>query len=262
MGKQLIFEDFIQDRIVQMFKEHDHQTKQLDYSVFVQVFATDNLPFSPLTGDRNKIFFDCDQVNTDFVTIKGVKGDIYNSITQKYEVTDHTFVVGKVIDDKIDEKTAIKKMKAFTQKVIQELNKRIKMPNAVRPHILTDVERAKQLLTDRNVKITTLSRNTGIPAFTLYNYRKNPDALKKASYANIGRLVNMYYETYFNRNEIERFRFMLIKTVDAYLKECKNNPIMYNPVYELYMMCQHGDWHGLARMEEMWKASYIADNRF
>lgn len=262
MEKQIIFEDFIQDRTVQMFKWQDQDTQKWEYLVCVQVFTTDNLPFSPITGDCKRVFFDRKQVETDTVSVVNVKGDIYNSITQKYEVTDHTFVVGKIVKEVDNEATAIKAMKIFAKKVIRELNKRIKMPHMPVPHILTDVQRAEQLLTDRNVKITRLSADTGIPAFTLYNYRKNPASLNKASHANIRCLVNKYYETYFNRNEIEKFRFMLINTVDAYLKECKNNPIMYNPVYELYMMCQHSDWHSLARMEEIWKASYTVDNRF
>lgn len=261
MKKQIIFEDFIQDRAVQMFKQQDKDLKKQEYTVFIQVFTTDNLPFSPVNDDHKKISFKSENVNTDTVTMISVAGNTYNSVTQKYEVTDHTFVVGKVTNGNITEKVAIRRMKKFAESVINELNKQVKDPHLHEPHLLTDVQRVEQLLTDRNVQITKLSRETGIPAFTLYNYRKNPETLKKASHTNIQHLIVKYYETYFNRNEIERFRFMLIKMTNAYLKECKDNPILYNPVYELYMMCEHGDWHRLAKMEEIWKANYTADNR-
>lgn len=227
----IIYEDFIQDREVKMINEFCPKLKRHVYLVHVQVFTTDNLPFSPMTGKMDHIFFNYNQVSTEDVDIKGVVGNFYNSIIHKYETTDHTFVVGVTRRNDIAEKTAIRLLRQAAKKVIGELNKRVVMPHMARPHILTDVQRAEQLLTDRNVKITKLSRKTGIPAFTLYNYRKNPEALKKTSHVNIERLMTQYYETYFNRNEVERFRFMLIKTVRAYLKETKNNPIVYNPVY-------------------------------
>ena len=126
------------------------------------------------------------------------------------------------------------------------------------PHVLTDIQRCEQLLSDRDVRITTLSKATGIPTFALYNYRRNPATLQRASYQRINRLVAKYYETYFNRNEIERFRFMLINIVGAYLGKHENEPTAYNSAFELYEMCQHGDWHRLAKMEEIWKAFYNA----
>ncbi|GFO99493.1 hypothetical protein LHEH8_12490 [Lactobacillus helveticus] len=54
---------------------------------------------------------------------------------------------------------------------------------------------------------------------------------------------------------------MLIKTVMAYLKENKKDEIDYDPVYELYKLCQQADWHRLARMEEIWRAFYTVDNQ-
>ena len=75
---------------------------------------------------------------------------------------------------------------------------------------------------------------------------------------------SIYYcnlRKYFNRNEIEKFRFMLIKTVMAYLKENKKDEIDYDPVYELYKLYQQADWHRLARMEEIWRAFYTVDNQ-
>ena len=48
MQKQdMIYEDFMEDRAIKMFKDDE-----LNYSVYVQVFTTDNLPFSPITGDK------------------------------------------------------------------------------------------------------------------------------------------------------------------------------------------------------------------
>lgn len=52
MQKQdMIYEDFMEDRAIKMFKDDE-----LNYSVYVQVFTTDNLPFSPITGDKNISF--------------------------------------------------------------------------------------------------------------------------------------------------------------------------------------------------------------
>lgn len=172
-------------------------------------------------------------------------------------------MVGKLIDDQVNEKTAIKQMKEASKKIIAELSRRIPMPpHLKRPHILTDVQRAEKLVTDRNVKITGLSKATGISTYTLYNYRKNPVSLRKASHETIDRLVTKYYETYFSRNEIERFRMMLISIVGAYLKEVQDKPIAYDPAHALYTMCQKGDWHRLAKMEELWRASYSMEKLF
>ena len=146
------------------------------------------------------------------------------------------------------------------EKVIAELSKRIPMPAHFKhPKILTDVQRAEKLVTDRNVKITSLSKATGISTYTLYNYRKNPASLHKASQATVDCLTSKYFETYFSRNEIERFRMMLINIVGAYLKETEGNPIAYDPAHALYTMCQKGDWHRLAKMEELWRASYSVE---
>ena len=117
----------------------------------------------------------------------------------------------------------------------------------------------EKLVTDRNVKITSLSKATGISTYTLYNYRKNPASLHKASQATVDCLTSKYFETYFSRNEIERFRMMLINIVGAYLKETEGNPIAYDPAHALYTMCQKGDWHRLAKMEELWRASYSVE---
>lgn len=256
-GKNLIFEDFIHDREVKMYRCDAQDSTFPSYTLQVQVFTLDNLPFSPLTGDQQHIFFNYAQAETDAVKITGVEGHFYNAITEKYEVTDHTFVVGKLIDGQVNEKTAIEQMKKAAQKIIAELSRHIPMPPHVKhPHILTDVQRAEKLVTDRNVKITVLGKATGISTYTLYNYRKNPDSLQKASHETIDRLVTKYYETYFSRNEIERFRMMLISIVGPYLKEEEDNPIAYYPAHALYTMCQKGDWHRLAKMEELWRASY------
>ena len=80
-----IYEDFMEDRAIKMFKDDE-----LNYFVYVQVFTTDNLPFSPITGDKKHIFFDYDQAATDGVAISDVCGNKFNQVTQKYEVTDHT----------------------------------------------------------------------------------------------------------------------------------------------------------------------------
>lgn len=257
--QDLIFEDFIHDREVKMYRNNAQNPDQQNYTLHVQVFTSDSLPFSPLTGDQQQIFFDSAQAETDKIKITGVEGYFYNPFTKRYEVTDHTFVVGKLINNKVSEKTAISQMRKAAEKIIAELSKRIMPPHIKHPHILTDVQRAEKLVTDRNVKITNLSKATGISTYTLYNYRKNPDSLQKASHATIDRLVSKYYETYFNRNEIERFRMMLINIVGAYLKESHDNQIAYDPAYALYMMCQKGDWHRLAKMEELWRASYTIE---
>ena len=53
MQKQdMIYEDFMEDRAIKMFKDDE-----LNYSVYVQVFTTDNLPFSPITGDKKSYIF-------------------------------------------------------------------------------------------------------------------------------------------------------------------------------------------------------------
>ena len=253
--QSIIFEDFVQDREVKMFIDHEKES----YSVYVQVFTTDNLPFSPINGCKEGIFFNYANVTDDKVTFGGVVGDNLNPTTKVYEVTDHTFVVGKMNGKNISENTAIATMKKAANNVISELDKSIPMPKMLNePHVLTDIQRCEQLLSDRDVRITTLSKATGIPTFALYNYRRNPATLQRASYQRINRLVAKYYETYFNRNEIERFRFMLINIVGAYLGKHENEPTAYNSAFELYEMCQHGDWHRLAKMEEIWKAFYNA----
>src|SRR5699024_12107421 len=88
-------------------------------------------------------------------------------------------------------------MREAAEKVIAELSKRIPMPPHIKhPKILTDVQRAEKLVTDRNVKITSLSKATGISTYTLYNYRKNPASLHKASQATVDCLTSKYFETY------------------------------------------------------------------
>ncbi|MGN1272524.1 MAG: XRE family transcriptional regulator [Lactobacillus sp.] len=253
MPKQdMIYEDFMEDRAIKMFKDAD-----LNYFVYVQVFTTDNLPFSPLTGDKKHIFFDYDQASTADVTVSGVCGEEFNQTTQRYEVTDHTFVIGKVVKQSLPEETALQLMNQAARNIIAQLSKRIPMPMPMRkPHIMTDVERCNQLLSDENVDLGELSKQTGIDKEVLINYRENPDLLKDASNADVNKLATKYFDTFFSRNEIERFRFMLINVVDAYLKEVKGNTAEYDPAYELYMMCQKGDWHALAKMEEMWRAMY------
>lgn len=49
-----------------------------------------------------------------------------------------------------------------------------------RPHIMNDVERCTQLLTDESVDLGTLSKETGIAEDTLLSYRDQPDLLKNA----------------------------------------------------------------------------------
>lgn len=258
--KNLIFEDFIHDREVKMYHCDADDSAHSDYTLNVQVFTLDNLPFSPLTGDQQHIFFDYAKAGTDVVKITGIEGYFYNAVTKRYEVTDHTFVVGKLLNDKVNEEVATQQMKEAVEKVIAELSKRIPMPAHFKhPKILTDVQRAEKLITDRNVKITSLSKATGISTYTLYNYRENPASLRKASHATVDCLVTKYFETYFSRNEIERFRMMLISIVGAYLKEAEANPIAYDPAHALYTMCQKGDWHRLAKMEELWRASYSVE---
>lgn len=55
-GKNLIFEDFIHDREVKMYRSDAEDSVHSDYTLNVQVFTLDNLPFSPLTGDQQHIF--------------------------------------------------------------------------------------------------------------------------------------------------------------------------------------------------------------
>lgn len=255
MSKEdMIYEDFIKDRAVKMFKDEN-----LNYAVYVQVFTTDNLPFSPLTGDKKHIFFDYDQASTADVTISGVCGKKFNQVTQRYEVTDHTFVIGKVVKQSLPEKTALRLMKQAARSIITQLSKRIPMPKSMHmPHIISDIERCNQLLSDENIDLNELSKQTGIDEKVLTDYRQNPDLLKTASYTEVNKLAAKYFDRFFNRNEIERFRFMLINVVNAYLKEVKDNSAVCDPAYELYMMCQTGDWHNLAKMEEMWRAMYTA----
>ena len=129
-------------------------------------------------------------------------------------------------------------MKKAAHNIIAELNKPVLMSKMKRrPHIMNDVERCTQLLTDESVDLGTLSKETSIAEDTLLSYRDQPDLLKNAYHIELKKLVAKYFEVFFNRNEIERFRFMLIDIVGAYLKENKDNPAVYDPAYELYMMC-------------------------
>ncbi len=158
--------------------------------------------------------------------------------------------MGHIKDSNLDQDIAIEQMQQAAMNIINELNKRQMPPHIVMPHLLTDVEKAKQVVIDDDVKISQLSKEAGISEEILSDYRENPATLKKASNSTIERLITKYYEKYFNRNEIEKFRFMLIKTVMAYLKENKKDEIDYDPVYKLYKLCQQADWHRLARIEE------------
>ena len=262
MTEQIIFADFIQDRKVKIYQDKNLDSDKTEYKVYVQVFTTDNLPFSPITGDLSNKYFNYDRVSTNEVIVDNVEGNFFNTVTQKYEVTDHTFVVGHVKKQNVDQNTAIVEMTNAVNQIIEELNKPILHPLMPMPQIMTDVERAQQVIEDRNIKISQLSKESGISAYTLYNYRKNPTSLQKASNSTINYLVTEYYEKYFNRNEIDRFRFMLIRAVLAYLKENKKEQADYEPVYELYKMCQKADWRHLAKMEEIWRAFYSVDNQF
>lgn len=133
MQKQdMIYEDFMEDRAIKMFKDDE-----LNYSVYVQVFTTDNLPFSPITGDKKHIFFDYDQAATDGVAISDVCGNKFNQVTQKYEVTDRTYVVGKVVKQSLPEDKALLLMKKAAHNIIAELNKPVLMSKMKhRPHIV------------------------------------------------------------------------------------------------------------------------------
>ncbi|MCS8611664.1 XRE family transcriptional regulator [Lactobacillus helveticus] len=216
---------------------------------------------SSVTDKLDNIPFNYDHAGTKEVVVNNVIGDYFNPVTKKYEISDHTFVVGYIKDSNLDQDIAIEQMQQAAMNIINELNKRQMPPHMVMPHLLTDVEKAKQVVTDDDVKISQLSKETGISEEILSDYRENPVTLKKASNSTIERLITKYYEKYFNRNEIEKFRFMLIKTVMAYLKENKKDEIDYDPVYELYKLCQQADWHRLARMEEIWRAFYTVDNQ-
>lgn len=131
MQKQdMIYEDFMEDRAIKMFKDDE-----LNYSVYVQVFTTDNLPFSPITGDKKHIFFDYDQAATDGVAISDVCGNKFNQVTQKYEVTDHTYVVGKVVKQSLPEDKALLLMKKAAHNIIAELNKPVLMSKTQHCHI-------------------------------------------------------------------------------------------------------------------------------
>ncbi|MEE8822199.1 MAG: hypothetical protein SOI51_01915 [Lactobacillus amylovorus] len=133
-------------------------------------------------------------------------------------------------------------MKKAAHYIILELNKPVIMSTMkCRPHILNDLDRCTKLITDESVDLDDLSKETGIAKDILENYRKDPDLLKHASH-----------------DEIERFRFMMIKIIGAYLKENKGTAVAYDPAYELYRMCQEGDWHGLAKMEEVWRVMYAS----
>lgn len=262
MEKKLIFKDFIQDREVQMYSKHFSNPDRVEYIVCVQVFVTDNLPFSSRTG-KPSASFNYDHASTENVLVSGFEGDYLNPITKKYEVTDHTFVIGRIKDNHMSQTNAVVQMTSATGSIIHELSKHMIMPNMVRPKILSDVDRAQRVIMDRNIKISQLSKESSFSANTLYNYRKNPASLKKASNSVIQFLVTKYYEKYFSRNEIERFRFMLIRIVLAYLKENKKEQADFEPVYELYKMCQKADyWRHLAKMEEVWRAFYSVDTQF
>lgn len=139
MQKQdMIYEDFMEDRAIKMCKDDE-----LNYSVYVQVFTTDNLPFSPITGDKKHIFFDYDQAATDGVAISDVCGNKFNQVTQKYEVTDHTYVVGKVVKQSLPEDKALLLMKKAAHNIIAELNRPVLMSKTQHCHIADYYENKK-----------------------------------------------------------------------------------------------------------------------
>lgn len=201
MKEQIIFEDFIQDREVRMYDKHfsDMDNKE-EYDVYVQVFTIDNLPFSSVTGKLENIPFNYDHASTKEVVVNNVIGDFFNPVTKKYEVSDHTFVVGHIKNSNLDRDAAIEQMQRAAMNIINELNKHQIPPHMVMPHLLTDVEKAKRLVTDDNIKMSQLSKETGISTDDLNNYRKNPATLKQASNSTINFLITKYYEKYFNVN--------------------------------------------------------------
>lgn len=56
MEQNLIFEDFIHDREVKMYRSNAQASDHPSYTLHVQIFTLDNLPFSPLTVISNTSF--------------------------------------------------------------------------------------------------------------------------------------------------------------------------------------------------------------
>lgn len=57
---------------------------------------------------------------------------------------------------------------------------------------MNDFEKAKKFITDKNNRLTEISKATGISYPTLSIYRANPEKLKKAAWIYVYKLAKLY----------------------------------------------------------------------
>lgn len=90
---------------------------------------------------------------------------------------------------------------------------------------MDNLQKAKALLTDRNINLTEIAKNSDIPYESLKVLRYNPDKIKKASWERVNKLASIYNtRTNSEKNTrkpliIETQKFVYVEEMDKYFKE-------------------------------------------
>lgn len=89
---------------------------------------------------------------------------------------------------------------------------------------MNDCEKAKAVISDRNVSLIEISRKYKIPYQTLKNWRANPDKLKKAHWERVFLLANLYHKrsTTSKMNDFKKAKAFIsdrnIRLIEVYRK--------------------------------------------
>ena len=102
---------------------------------------------------------------------------------------------------------------------------------------MDNLQKAKALLTDRNINLTEIAKNSDIPYESLKVLRYNPDKIKKASWERVNKLASIY-NTRSNSTKntrkpliIETNKFVYVEEMDKYFKEGFPKGIMRKDIY-------------------------------
>ena len=90
---------------------------------------------------------------------------------------------------------------------------------------MDNLQKAKALLTDRNINLTEIAKNSDIPYESLKVLRYNPDKIKKASWERVNKLASIYNTSPNSTKNtrkpliIETNKFVYVEEMDKYFKE-------------------------------------------
>lgn len=90
---------------------------------------------------------------------------------------------------------------------------------------MDNLQKAKALLTDRNINLTEIAKNSDIPYESLKALRYNPDKIKKASWERVNKLASIYNASPNSAKNtrkpliIETNKFVYVEEMDKYFKE-------------------------------------------